>query len=107
MKLKCSADHEYDDEKIMDMLTRGQKKAGDRCRMLLAYDRIGGASYCQRKLREIPKPQIRTTPLTCGKCGRFLGKDGFPRATGDFDPIEIDPICGPCCRKQGEQHANL
>jgi len=40
-------------------------------------------------------------PLQCGECGRFLGKDGYPRATGDFDPLEVDPICGLCGRKKG------
>jgi|GEM_PF-4344941 len=40
-------------------------------------------------------------PLQCVECGRFLGKDGYPRATGDCDPVEVDPLCGPCGRKIG------
>ncbi len=42
-------------------------------------------------------------PLQCGRCGRWLGKDGYPRAVYDEwnGGWEVDPLCGPCGRKQG------
>lgn len=44
----------------------------------------------------------KAPPLSCVKCGRFIGKDGYPRAVEvDFGLWEVDPLCGPCGRKMG------
>jgi len=41
--------------------------------------------------------------LKCTKCGRWLGRDGYPRAVYDEwnGGWELDPLCGPCGRAMG------
>jgi len=52
MKLKCSAGHRWDCDKASDRWWKGIKKPGDRCGMVVSYDRIGGTVRCRRVLRE-------------------------------------------------------
>jgi hypothetical protein len=46
---------------------------------------------------------MKAESLKCTKCGRFLGRDGYPRSVYDDwnGGIEVDPLCGPCGRKIG------
>ena len=50
MLLICTRGHKFDTSK--NIWHRGLKP-GDKCPMLLSYDRVGGSSYCGRVLREL------------------------------------------------------
>lgn len=47
---------------------------------------------------------MRHTPLNCCKCGRFIGKDGYPDIVWDSwngGWEEGYSYCGPCGREKG------
>lgn len=48
MLLICSRGHSFDTTHPFNRYLR----PGDRCPMLMRYDRIGGSTYCRRVLRE-------------------------------------------------------
>jgi hypothetical protein len=50
MKLKCSANHRIDTRQISMSGSMG-KKPGDKCGIILTYDRMTGTKYCQRRLK--------------------------------------------------------
>lgn len=63
MKLRCSAGHEWNSEKVSDQWWKGPKKPGDRCGEELRYDRLaGGTTRCRRVLREVFCPNAKAMP---------------------------------------------
>lgn len=53
MILVCSAGHELNTKtKTFQLRNRWRdKKKGDKCRVLIRYDRMHGSSYCERRLK--------------------------------------------------------
>lgn len=49
--LVCSRGHVWKTDTVGDRFTHGDKKAGDRCPMVMAYDRMSGTTYCRRILK--------------------------------------------------------
>jgi hypothetical protein len=54
------------------------------------------------------KEKRKGYPLTCCKCGRFIGKDGYP------DIVYLDGVyeegysyCGPCGRELGRDDKRI
>lgn len=52
MKIECSAGHKYDISTLAGRMQCGDRKPGQRCGMVLTYDRMYGSTYCRRILRE-------------------------------------------------------
>lgn len=50
--LICSRGHIWKTKTLADRFAHGGKKDGDRCPMVMAYDRVDGTRYCGRVLKE-------------------------------------------------------
>ena len=55
MKLICSREHLFNTNK--DIWNK-ELKSGDRCPMVISYDRMSGVKRCKRILRELKKERF-------------------------------------------------
>lgn len=52
-KIACSRGHSYDLNTSRGVWESKGKRAGDRCPMVMSYDRMFGNCYCQRILKPV------------------------------------------------------